>query len=153
MSLPPISAAELEQYLHEHIPLSRAMQVSVLEVGAMSVTLAAPLAPNINHRHTVFGGSAASVATLAAWSVLHRALCQEGLDTRVVIQKSSMDYEKPIAGDFVAAATIDDQESWGRFLRAVARRGRGRIRLNAELAYGGERVGTLQGDFVAFKVD
>lgn len=56
----------LEQYLHDHIPLSKAMQVSVLEASQERVILMAPLAPNINHTESVFGGSASAVATLAA---------------------------------------------------------------------------------------
>ena len=56
----------LENYLHEHIPLSKAMGVTVRSVSGEAVTLAAPLAPNINHRETVFGGSASALAILAA---------------------------------------------------------------------------------------
>jgi hypothetical protein len=48
----------LEQYLHEHIPLSAAMGVKVVQADPQCVVLTAPLAPNINHRDTVFGGSA-----------------------------------------------------------------------------------------------
>lgn len=60
---------DLEQYLHEHIPLSRAMGVEVQEADWNGVTLRAPLAPNNNHRETVFGGSASAVAILAAWAL------------------------------------------------------------------------------------
>ena len=50
------SPAALESYLHEHIPITRAMQVRVVEIGPEHARLTAPLAPNINHRETVFGG-------------------------------------------------------------------------------------------------
>ena len=50
----------LEQYLHAHIPLSAAMGVSVVQVADEAITLSAPLEPNINHRDTVFGGSASA---------------------------------------------------------------------------------------------
>ncbi|MDL2338661.1 MAG: YiiD C-terminal domain-containing protein, partial [Pseudomonadota bacterium] len=55
------------------------MQVSVVEVSAEQVVLAAPLAPNINHQDTVFGGSASAVAILAAWSMLHTKLTAAGM--------------------------------------------------------------------------
>jgi thioesterase domain-containing protein len=57
---------EVERYLHAHIPLSRAMAVEVQAATPVCVRLCAPLAPNINHRETVFGGSASAVAILAA---------------------------------------------------------------------------------------
>ena len=60
-----MDARELEAYLHDRIPLSRAMAIAVVEAGPERVRLAAPLAPNINHRDTVFGGSAASLAMAA----------------------------------------------------------------------------------------
>jgi thioesterase domain-containing protein len=81
---------ELETYLHEHIPLSKAMQVSVIEADPGFVKLAAPLAPNINHRETVFGGSASAVAILAAWTILFIRLQNEGLYSRVVIQRNQV---------------------------------------------------------------
>lgn len=66
--------SELEKYLHGHIPLSKAMEVAVVQVQPEGVILSAPLAPNINHRDTVFGGSASAVAILAAWSLLQHSL-------------------------------------------------------------------------------
>jgi thioesterase domain-containing protein len=66
-----MNAHDLQAYLHERIPLSRAMEVAVREAGSDGVVLYAPLAPNINHRDTVFGGSASAVAILAAWSALY----------------------------------------------------------------------------------
>lgn len=69
-----MSPGELQTYLHAHIPLSGAMQVSVVQAALEGVVLSAPLAPNINHRDTVFGGSASAVASLAAWSLLHTRL-------------------------------------------------------------------------------
>lgn len=69
-----MNPADLEHYLHDHIPLSKAMAVSVASVAPHEVVLRAPLAPNINHRDTVFGGSASAVAILAAWSLLNTRL-------------------------------------------------------------------------------
>ena len=61
---------ELEAYLHEHIPLSKAMGVSVVSVEEGIVILRAPLAPNINHRETVFGGVTEALIRSAGLPVL-----------------------------------------------------------------------------------
>ena len=97
-----MTPTELEAYLHAHIPISREMGVSVSGCDGAGVTLAAPLAPNINHRATVFGGSASAVAILAAWASLHGALTRAGVSARLVIQRNTIDYLSPIAGDFTA---------------------------------------------------
>ncbi len=142
---------KLERYLHEHIPLSRAMGVAVVEAAYDGVRLSAPLAPNINHRETVFGGSASAVAILAAWALLHVRLQQENLDSRVVIQRNEMSYERPIVGTFFASSTALDPAAWDRFLRILKRKGRARIAAGAVLHFEGEKVGELRGEFVAIR--
>ena len=114
-------AAELAQYFTDHIPLSKAMGVSVLQVTADSVTLQAPLEPNINHRHTVFGGSAAALAILAGWGLLHLRLRSEGIAGRLVIQRNTMEYERPITGAFTARAVLEHPHRWKAFTSMLVR--------------------------------
>src|SRR5215208_3229694 len=94
------AAGRLERYLHAQIPISKGMGVRVLRADAAGVLLCAPLKPNLNHRQTFFGGSAAALATLAAWGLAHeRLLEQAGLDVHLVIQRSSMEYLEPAAAE------------------------------------------------------
>jgi len=144
-----MSASALQQYLHEHIPLSKAMQVTVVSVAPESVVLRAPLEPNINHRETVFGGSASALAILAAWSLLHARLRAAGIDCRLVIQRNTMDYGLPIAGEFTARSSLQHPEDWPLFLRMLARRGKARVAVVSVLEYRGQLVGRFMGEFVA----
>ena len=147
----PTESPELliERYLYEQIPLSAAMGVRVAHAAPDYVRLSAPLGPNINHNETVFGGSAASVATLAAWALLHLRLTGEGVRARVVIQRSRMEYQRPIPGDFEAHCHFADAAGWERFRTVLRRRGRARITLAAELIYRDERMSAFEGEFVA----
>lgn len=140
---------ELEQYLHDHIPLSKAMGASVVEVTEVSLLLKAPLGPNINYRETVFGGSASALAILAAWSLLHTRLRGAGFTCRLVIQRDTMEYELPIPGAFMARAFLDPQADWDAFLHMLTRKGKARIAVVADLEHGGQRVGRFVGHFVA----
>ena len=46
-----MTPSELERYLHDHIPLSRAMAVQVVSIADDRVPVAAPLAPNQRRGH------------------------------------------------------------------------------------------------------
>lgn len=140
---------ELEKYLHDRIPLTRAMQVSVIGLEPESVALSAPLAPNINHRDTVFGGSAAALATLSAWALVHTRLMTAGKDSRLVIQRNTMSYDQPISGEFTARSFIPHPATWQSFTRLLERKGRARITASSELSFEGKVVGRFEGDFVA----
>jgi thioesterase domain-containing protein len=143
------SVYEVEQYLHRHIPLSAAMGVKVKIAVPRRVELAAPLAPNINHHETVFGGSASALATLSAWTLVYVGLRHAHVEATTLIQRNVMSYEEPIHGDFSAVCTLIDDEAWHRFLRMIDRRGRGRITMNAHLVFEGRQVASFEGDFVA----
>jgi len=77
---------ELQTSLHERIPLSRAMGVTVPQAEPTGVVLSAPLAPNVNHSGTVFGGSAAAVPPSPAdWERLLGTL-QRGRMGRIAVR-------------------------------------------------------------------
>lgn len=143
------SSTTLEQYLHEHIPLSKAMQVAVVSLSAGEVVLSAPLPPNINHRDTLFGGSASAVAILAAWSLLHTRILEAGLSSRLVIQRNTMEYHLPVLGTFTARAYLPEPAAWQKFIVMLKRKGKARITVSAVLEYNGQLAGSLSGEFVA----
>jgi thioesterase domain-containing protein len=141
----------IQKYLHDHIPLSKAMAVDVVEADVKKIILSAPLRPNINHRETVFGGSASALAILAGWSLVHFRLQAEKMGCRVVIQKNSMKYEKPIVDAFQAICSFQHQEKWDRFIATIKRKGKARIVVNSELICSHQLVGKFEGSFVAFQ--
>ena len=114
------------------------MGVRVVACGRAGATLSAPLAPNLNHRATVFGGSASAVAILAAWTWLHFALQAEELRCRIVIQRNTMDYVAPIDGDFTAHCEGLTEAAFEKFVRTLKRHGKARIGLEAQLVLNGE---------------
>jgi thioesterase domain-containing protein len=140
---------ELAHYIHEHIPLSQAMGVAVLAVGDDTITLQAPLEPNLNHRQTVFGGSAAALAILASWALLHVRLRSEGIAVSLVIQRNLMEYEHPIHGEFTARSMLEHPAGWKPFTATLARRGKARITVLAVLEHAGRVAGRFSGQFVA----
>jgi thioesterase domain-containing protein len=140
---------EIQRYLYAHIPLSRAMKLSVLTAAADHVRLSAPLAPNINHSETAFGGSLSALAILAAWTLLHIRSEAERLATRLVIQKNTLRYDVPVTDTFIAEAGIRDAAQWDRFLLTLQRHGRARISIVSTLSCKGSMVGRFEGEFVA----
>ena len=146
-----MNCQELEHYLHDHIPLSRAMQVSVVAVGPNDLTLQAPLAPNINHQETLFGGSASAIAILAGWSLIHVRLATAGIPNRLVIQRNTMHYDHPVTGACTARAFLAAPADWETFTRLLRRRNRARITALCELTGGGLVAGRLDASYVALR--
>lgn len=144
-----IDCTAVEQYLHEHIPIANAMEVTVTSIDNHGVILSAPLAPNINHRNTVFGGSISTLAILSAWTFVHIQLQLLNIASRIVIQSNSLEYTNPAVGDFQAHCLAPDTKAWQRFITALSKRGKGRIILLSEVYSKDVLVGRFQGKYVA----
>lgn len=147
--------ASIERYLHEHIPLSRDMGVTVEACDAAGVRLRAPLAPNLNHRHTAFGGSLSALPILAAWTLVHTRLAATlPFPCRVVIRSNAVEYVGPVLGDFTAFCPGPPAGTWERFVRTLERRGMARVELTAEVRDSDGTLGaTFTGEYVALRGD
>ena len=147
--LPAEMLDTLTGYLHEHFPLSGALGVAVESWDGRTLRLRAPLAPNLNHHRTAFGGSLSALAILCGWAALHLKHGEGAGRWRLVIQRSAVDFDAPVQADFTASATIPDGAEWARFLRTLERHGRARITVGGDLLSAGRATGHHEGVFVA----
>jgi thioesterase domain-containing protein len=146
-----VNISEVEHYLHTHIPLSRDIGVSVTSVGEEGVTLAAPLQSNLNHQSTAFGGSISALAILSGWTYLCMRLRGSTEPSRIVIQRSEVNYLQPILGEFTARCVAPTGDEWDRFWDLLQKRGKGRIVLESDVTCDGTRSAAFTGTYVAFK--
>jgi thioesterase domain-containing protein len=140
---------ETTAYLHEQIPLTRAMgaQVAAYEHGQVVVT--APLAPNHNHLGTAFGGSLSALATLAGYALLWLELREPR--AHVVIRRSSIQFHYPVRGELRATCRTPDAATLAAFRETFARKGKARLDLRVEIAEAGTLAVEFTGTFVALR--
>lgn len=137
-------ARRLQSILREQIPLAREMDAVVRSWGAHGLEIEAPLAPNLNHHGTFFGGSAAALGILAGWSLVHLLTLDAGLDVDIVIQRSEIRYAAPAPGAVVAHARAPDAALWDRFLSRFSRANRARLPLEVRLRCESVEVAQLE---------
>ncbi|MEP4076578.1 YiiD C-terminal domain-containing protein [Haloferula sp.] len=143
------SAAELQAYLHEQIPVSRLMEISVVECGTDRLVLSAPLGPNHNHLGTAFGGSLATIATLAGYGALWTALGDR--DAHVVVKKSEIEYLRPVKNDILATCRLPEGGVGESFCRVFQAKGKARMILDVSIGEGGNECVRFRGEFVAVR--
>jgi thioesterase domain-containing protein len=124
------AARDLGDYLHERIPLTRAMGMRATETGAR-VVLEAPLEANINHLGTAFGGSLHALPTLASYAVLWTLLNEAGINCHVVIKQSSANYLQPVKGLLRAVCVRPSPEIAAGFIADLRRKKKARMTLTA----------------------
>ena len=145
-----INLEDINSYVHEHMPLTKALSAEITAYDGKKVVISAPLAPNINHRDTAFGGSLSALGVLSGWALLFIKLQEESMSCRLVIQKSSFDFKNPIPDDFTTICHAPNAQTWLKFIKTLKRHGKARITVASEVVSPKSGLGgTHQGVYVA----
>ncbi|KMT22460.1 YiiD C-terminal domain-containing protein [Clostridium cylindrosporum] len=142
---------EFEKLLHEQIPITKAMGISVIEFTPSKVKVSAKFEPNINHKSTAFGGSINTLMTICGWGMVFITIKKIDPEAHIVIQKSNINYLLPITGDFTAECNLADEESKKRFIQMYNKHGKGRLNLKVSCYEDDTLLADYHGQYIAFK--
>jgi thioesterase domain-containing protein len=138
---------ELSDYLASKIPLSNCMEVSVMSADHSGVVLAVPLAPNVNHRGTMFGGSASALAMLAGWGYIWTLLREVDMEGTIVIRRNRMDFNSPLKEDIRAKTSTIDDKSIASLLQGLRTHGEARQLVEVTLFNEQHAAAFFEGEF------
>jgi thioesterase domain-containing protein len=138
---------DAEKYLHQQIPITRAMGVRVVAHDENGFIVEAPVALNSNHLRTAFGGSINAVATLAAYGFLWLALRDQSV--HVVVAESSIRFLRPVRSMIRAICLRPNPDEWAAFQTRFAEKGKARLTLRVNVVEEDQTVAEFEGIFVA----
>ncbi|TWT60274.1 YiiD C-terminal domain-containing protein [Rubinisphaera italica] len=139
------------EYLHNNIPVCKAMGIEVLEATWEGARILLPLGENVNHRETAFGGSISTAGILACWLLINLRMRELQESPKIVVQTSETTFLTPIADAFEAECRTEDDAQWDRFLKIYQKKGRGRLQLTSTIFCGEKIAAQHSGSFVSIK--
>lgn len=125
--------AELEQ-LDAHyrsMPPVALMQLRIAGYDGHCLQLHAPLSVHVNDKGCAFGGSLASLMTLASWGVVSLLVERAGLHADIFVADSQVRYLAPLFADLDVSAEPAPDADADEFIATLRTRGRARIGLVA----------------------
>ncbi|TCV96061.1 thioesterase domain-containing protein [Luteibacter rhizovicinus] len=149
MNVRTAAIADLESFILDGIPLARAMNLSIESFDGDRLIMTAPLGPNINDKGCAFGGSLASVMTLACWALVEMALRRRGDDCDVFVGESTVRYLAPVWEDLRAEASLAVGASWDAFFAMLDARGKARAAFRCFIPGEAKPRASLDAVFVA----
>lgn len=133
------------QRLLQHYQSMPPVAVMDLRIGGYDgqcLRLHAPLARHVNDKGCAFGGSLASMMTLASWGLVSLQLDAADIDAEVYVADSQVRYLAPLFGDLEVSASLAEDEDWADFIGTLRQRGRARTQLVARVPLTDGRVAT-----------
>lgn len=141
---------ELLSFLHEQIPLTKSLGLSIVSLDAHGARIRAPLAPNLNHLGGAFGGSLSTMMILSGYILLYYRLLKNNHHAHVILSREESEYLLPVKSDIEVLAKTPSSEDWRKFEEAFLRKGSARIAILSEIrADSGALFATFRGEFVA----
>ncbi len=134
------------------IPLLTAMELAFVRYDDLTLTMEAPLAPNINNKGTAFGGSIASICLFGGWAVSTLGFMENGVgNTEIVVFRNDMTFERPARGLLRVEACVEPAE-FETVLARLKEGDPGRIRfdVDVETFHDDKRCATMRGVYVVW---
>ena len=140
--MPHVDALQRLNHHYQAMPPVAAMDLRIAGYDGQRLQLHAPLARHVNDKGCAFGGSLASMMTLASWGLVSLQLEAAGIDADVFVADSQVRYLAPLFGDLEVVAELAEGEQWDDFIRTLRQRGRARTQLVATVPLPGGGVAT-----------
>jgi thioesterase domain-containing protein len=119
---------------YQAMPPVAALQVRTDGFDGERLRLRAPLSANVNDKGCAFGGSLASLMTVAGWGLVTMQVEHAGLHAEVFVADSQVRYRAPLFADLRAEARLAPDATWSAFLTRLRERGRAGVRIAASVS-------------------
>ena len=136
----------LQEKIRNSIPLCEMMQFEIEEISSRSITVHAPLKPNINIHGTGFAGSLYSVGVLTGWALADHIMSLSDMKGMLVVAGAEIKYRTPVTQDIQCSTTVSDS-ACRAFVDDYKANGKGRLQLSIHI--GTSKNALLLADFMA----
>ena len=144
------SMESLESALHTQIPISRHMGIKVTSYDGQTLVLEAPLANNINHQQSAFGGSLFSVAALTGWGLIQLKLSELNIEANTVIAGGDVSYDLPVLSQLKCECKLE--ENYTEFVNKLTEKGKASLILKPEIVLDHVSAMSFSGKFVVHQL-
>ena len=140
---------ELQAILEREIPMCAQMGIRVHDGNADGLVMRLPLSPNRNHQQTAFAGSLNALCTIAGWGSVYLLLRELGLEGNIVIRRSTIRYQEPVASpEIFARCHPVSADARQYFLEMLGDKGQAKLDLTVEIAGAEGAAVSFSGSYV-----
>jgi thioesterase domain-containing protein len=144
LPLPTLDA--LQHAYHTLIPISKHMGLQAQAYDGQCLRVSAPLANNVNHQQSAFGGSLFSVVALAGWGILQLKITEMDLDCNTVIAGGEVSYQLPVFSELVCECRLPPD--YPAFAAKLRETGKASILLETAILVDNTPAMTFSGKYV-----
>ena len=140
---------ELQEKLHNEIPLTKVMNINIKNYNDKELITTAPLDININDKGTAFGGSLSTMTIISSWSMCWLISKELGFDSKnIVIIKNENSYKKPVTKEIICLTQKPSNEELNILKQKLETKKSASIKINSTIIENNEICVEFQGYYV-----
>ena len=125
---------KLENKIHNEIPMTKLMNLSLEKIDDKYLTTKAPLDININDKGSAFGGSLASITIISSWCLARLIADNLGYeDCDILIIKNDSSFSKQVLEDIICKCTIPSQKDINILKEKMQSKGSASLKISAQI--------------------
>jgi len=143
---------ELEKKIYNEIPMTRLMELKLVNIDDKYFKTSAPLDINVNDKGSAFGGSLSSIAIISSWclsKLISDELGFENVDILVIKNHSS--FKKQVTNDIVCLCTIPTQKKINILKEKLKTKESASLKIHAKIVQDDETCMDYEGIYVIKK--
>jgi len=143
---------ELEKKIYNEIPMTRLMELKLVNIDDKYFKTSAPLDINVNDKGSAFGGSLSSIAIISSWclsKLISDELGFENVDILVIKNHSS--FKKQVTNDIVCLCTIPTQKDINILKEKLKTKESASLKIHAKIVQDDETRMDYEGIYVIKK--
>ncbi len=120
---------------YQAMPPVAALQLRIAGYDGQRLRLRAPLSAHVNDKGCAFGGSMASLMTLAGWGLVTLRLQEAGMEAPVYVADSNVRFRVPLFADLEVEAWLQEGD-WDSACADLRTRGRASMMIASRVGPG-----------------
>lgn len=148
-----MNITQLEKKLHNEIPLTKLMELSIVSYDKNKLITKAPLNININDKGTAFGGSLSTMTTISAWSVALLLSKELGVDnSNIVIINCETNFKRPVTKDIICETVVPSKDEIQILKEKLHLKNSGSIKISSQIVEDNNVCVVFNGTYVVKKL-
>ena len=140
---------KLQNKLHNEIPLTKHMDIKIVDYNDKELITKAPLDININDKGTAFGGSLSTMTIISSWSMCWLISQELGIDSKnIVVIKNENSYKKPVTKDIFCYTKKPSAEQIQKVKEKIEAKGSASIKITSSIIEDNEVCVDFEGIYV-----
>lgn len=149
-----MTAQELQEKLHTQIPMTKMMDLQIIQLDQDKLITKVPLDININDKGTAFGGSLSTMTIISSWCIAFLISKKFNIEkSNIVIKSNETQFKRPVTKDIICTTYMPTRDELNELENKLNNKNSGSIKIYSQINENEKLCVDFEGIYVIAKLE